>query len=240
MIVLSIETSCDETSLAFLTNNFNYENNQELENSLKLQLETKQGIYQKEGLWKKSENNSEKVLRNNSINFVNYLNSFEILGQVISSQIDLHKDFGGVIPEIGAREHASQIHFLFQEVLKTSEQSFFEKRFQNQPNSKSENLEKFQTTKNQLKSSKSDFPKNIENKNSQNKKTQNSNYPSFLLPNLDYIMVTTTPGLASALRVGMEFAKTLKFFIDKKYQNNVELKLINHLQGHLASSFWQK
>ena len=61
-----------------------------------------------------------------------------------------------------------------------------------------------------------------------------------ILGELDYIFVTATPGLASALRVGVEFAKTLEFFIDKNYQNKVTIKNINHLQGHLASCFWAK
>ncbi len=45
--------------------------------------------------------------------FVEYLNSFTIESSVVSSQIKVHEKYGGVVPEIGARFHANQIHFLF-------------------------------------------------------------------------------------------------------------------------------
>lgn len=237
MIILSIETSCDETSLAFLTDNFWLQEK-------KLSLEENKKTKNSENLDSKISNLKENTnlenisLAANSLsknhkrnNFVDYLNSFEILDQVISSQIDIHKDFGGVIPEIGAREHASQIHLLFQKVLESCHQRYYQKLLPN--------VHYFDQTK------KIKFPEtlnyNVTSKNLKNNfnliKFQESN---FLLQNLDYIFVTTTPGLASALRVGLEFAKTLQFFIDKKYQNNVKLKPVNHLQGHLASCFWQK
>ena len=243
MIILSIETSCDETSLAFLTDNFWL---QEKKLSLEKNKKTKnlENLDSKISNLKESSNlenislaaNSKKIKNNLSKNykrnnFVDYLNSFEILDQVISSQIDIHKDFGGVIPEIGAREHASQIHPLFQKVLESCHQRYYQKLLLN--------IDYFDQTKNFKFLETLNY--NITSKNPRNNfnlvEFQESN---FLLQNLDYIFVTTTPGLASALRVGLEFAKTLQFFIDKKYQNNVKLRPVNHLQGHLASCFWQK
>jgi N6-L-threonylcarbamoyladenine synthase len=45
--------------------------------------------------------------------FVEYINSFTVESSVVSSQIKIHEKYGGVVPEIGARLHANQIHFLF-------------------------------------------------------------------------------------------------------------------------------
>ena len=225
MLVLSIETSCDETSLAFLTDNFS-----------------------------SGKNILEDSLENN---FVDYLNSFEILGHIIASQIDIHKVFGGVIPEIGAREHANQIHFLFQEVLENSARKYLELK-ENMKNytkkSQGEILEIPETKPSQIKNpvnSKSLEGENTMSINSTKINTTENLIESLaeekikeikqkILGELDYIFVTATPGLASALRVGVEFAKTLEFFIDKNYQNKVTIKNINHLQGHLASCFWAK
>ena len=75
MYYLSIETSCDETSLALL----------------------------------RAQGHSREYLA--------YLNSFEVVSHVVSSQIDVHREFGGVVPEIGAREHAQHIHLLFKLLL---------------------------------------------------------------------------------------------------------------------------
>ena len=161
MLALSIETSCDETSLAFLYKN---------------------------------------ELEPNSIDFYTQINSYKVLAGLISSQIKLHQPYGGVVPEIGARAHASQIHSLLHELL---EEAW----------SKEMALEI--------------------------KEKCNSKEPVSLLKELDYIFVTTNPGLPSALKVGVEFAKTLSFFINEKYQKVVEVTPVNHLHGHLVSCFYQ-
>ncbi|MBB6062725.1 N6-L-threonylcarbamoyladenine synthase [Thermosipho japonicus] len=62
MIVLGIETSCDETSVAILSDG-------------------------------------------------------KILSNVVSSQIDIHKKFGGVVPEIAARHHLSNLPIVFKKAI---------------------------------------------------------------------------------------------------------------------------
>lgn len=42
----------------------------------------------------------------------------EVLSNVINSQIDIHKLFGGVVPEIASRQHVYQISMIFEEALK--------------------------------------------------------------------------------------------------------------------------
>mgnify|MGYP000163733504 CR=1 FL=1 len=72
MLILAIETSCDETSIAVL----------------------------KDGK--------------------------EILSNIISSQIEIHKEFGGVVPEIASRHHIKNISAIMEEALETAKISMEE------------------------------------------------------------------------------------------------------------------
>ena len=44
-------------------------------------------------------------------------NGREILSSVISSQIESHKPFGGVVPELASREHLEKIEFVIDKAL---------------------------------------------------------------------------------------------------------------------------
>ena len=44
----------------------------------------------------------------------------EILSNIVSSQVDEHKEFGGVVPEIAARAHVEKIDFIIYKALKES------------------------------------------------------------------------------------------------------------------------
>ena len=125
-----------------------------------------------------------------STNFLEKINSYQVLGSIISSQIKIHQEYGGVIPEIGARSHASQIHYLWNLVWLQSVQ-----------------------------------------------KAKDLGLENLDINNLEHFLVTTNPGLASALRVGLEFAKSLKFFLELEGAN-VNIISVNHLRGHVASCFY--
>ena len=47
-------------------------------------------------------------------------NGREVLSNIISSQIELHKLFGGVVPEIASRKHIEKINQVIDEALKTA------------------------------------------------------------------------------------------------------------------------
>lgn len=47
-------------------------------------------------------------------------NGREVLSNVISSQIDIHKLYGGVVPEIASRNHVMNIDGVYREALKTA------------------------------------------------------------------------------------------------------------------------
>ncbi|MDD2376222.1 MAG: tRNA (adenosine(37)-N6)-threonylcarbamoyltransferase complex transferase subunit TsaD [Clostridia bacterium] len=44
-------------------------------------------------------------------------NGREILSNIVSSQIEIHKQFGGVVPEIASRHHVSNISYVVEEAL---------------------------------------------------------------------------------------------------------------------------
>ena len=44
----------------------------------------------------------------------------EILSNIVSSQINEHKEFGGVVPEIAARAHVEKIDFIIKKALEES------------------------------------------------------------------------------------------------------------------------
>ena len=51
-------------------------------------------------------------------------NGREILSNIIASQIDIHKKFGGVVPEIASRKHIESINNIIQEALNKAEVGF--------------------------------------------------------------------------------------------------------------------
>jgi N6-L-threonylcarbamoyladenine synthase len=53
-------------------------------------------------------------------------NGKEILSNVVASQIDSHKRFGGVVPEIASRHHVEQVTVVFEEALKQAGVSYEE------------------------------------------------------------------------------------------------------------------
>jgi glycoprotease/Kae1 family metallohydrolase len=163
MYYLAIESSCDETSLSIL----------ELCDDTVA-----------EGL----SLHVQKI--GDSKSFYQKINQIQVISSIISSQIETHALYGGVVPEVGARLHAEQIHGLFEAVL-------------------NEAILKLNTDKNQF------------------------------YKKLKVIFVTAEPGLMSALRVGIEFAKSLQFYVAKQYNQQVKLEFVNHLQGHVASCFYE-
>jgi len=73
MIILGIETSCDETALCLL------------------ETRDKDGVFE-----------------------------CRILGNIVNSQIDLHKEYGGVFPALAKREHIRNLPILFGQIKKDS------------------------------------------------------------------------------------------------------------------------
>lgn len=101
-------------------------------------------------------------------------NGREVLTNIVSTQIDLHKKFGGVVPEVASRKHIENIDGVLQEALDEAK---------------------------------------IE------------------LKDIDHIAVTYGPGLVGALLVGLSYAKSLAFCLNKP------LVGVNHIEGHVSANY---
>lgn len=54
------------------------------------------------------------------------INGREVLSNVISSQIDIHEKFGGVVPEVASRKHIEAISLVVQEAIKEANMDYKE------------------------------------------------------------------------------------------------------------------
>ena len=43
-----------------------------------------------------------------------------VLSNIVSSQVDIHKEFGGVVPELAARSHIEKIDWIVQKAIDDS------------------------------------------------------------------------------------------------------------------------
>lgn len=123
----------------------------------------------------------------------------QIVSNVISSQIDLHKKTGGVVPEVASRAHMEAIVPVVIEAI-------------------------ISAINNQT-------PRNNNQENINTTIKQYNNAISFLQKEIDYIAVTTGPGLIGSLLVGFNAAKTLSYAL------NLPIVPINHIEGHIYSAF---
>ncbi len=138
------------------------------------------------------------------------LPKFKVLKNLVSSQVKIHRPFGGVVPTLAKREHAKNLPLLFRKIFEIS---------------KSESLQlaarrKF-TKMNFLRANRLMKRRFIISKQIPNFKSQ--------ISKIDLIAVTVGPGLEPALWTGIAFAKDLA----KEYKK--PLIGVNHLEGHLYS-----
>ncbi len=101
-------------------------------------------------------------------------NGREVLSNVVSSQIEIHTRFGGVVPEVASRNHIEAITNVLNSALDEANLS---------------------------------------------------------LNDIDAIAVTYGAGLIGALMVGVSFAKSLAYALNKP------LLKVNHIKGHMAANY---
>jgi N6-L-threonylcarbamoyladenine synthase len=134
----------------------------------------------------------------------------KILSNIVRSQIDIHKEYGGVYPNLAKREHAKNLPIIFLENLKDS----------NLYSQKSSVVdESVKRTITELLTREGDLAQEILNIAEEIEK-----------PNIDAITVTTGPGLEPALWVGINFAKALSLIW------NIPVMPVNHMEGHVLST----
>lgn len=132
----------------------------------------------------------------------------KVLSNVVSSQIEIHQKYGGVVPEVAAREHVLNILPVVNEALRkagiTSPGPSFRQR-----------------RTGVKKGNKKVPPLNKGRPSSQ----------GGLKGGVDAIAVTRGPGLITSLMAGVETAKSLAFAWD------IPLIGINHIEGHIYANF---
>jgi N6-L-threonylcarbamoyladenine synthase len=142
-----------------------------------------------------------------SANEENYL--FAVKAQALDSQIDKHREYGGVFPSVAKREHAKNIYPLMCEALEKS--ALLKKRPTVIPLDY-EVVLKVQSLLSHYEGLAQLFVDNIQENE---------------IPDIDAIAVTHGPGLPPALWVGVSVAKALSLLWSKP------LVGVNHMEGHI-------
>jgi N6-L-threonylcarbamoyladenine synthase len=136
---------------------------------------------------------------------------FKVLAHLISSQIKLHAEWGGVVPSLAKREHAKNILPLLLEGL-TAAGLLSESR---------ERVNLTIETATQLRTMLEREPELLD--------LFLQTIPNIKPPKIDLIAVTQGPGLEPALWVGINLAKALS------YVWGIPVLPINHMEGHILS-----
>ena len=141
---------------------------------------------------------------------------FEILSNVIASQIKIHAKWGGVVPNLAKREHQANLIPVLKKALREANLLISNSKF---PISKKVPKFKIQIPNIEIVLEREPLLKEQFLKFVQR----------YAPPKIDVIAVTVGPGLEPALWVGINFAKALALLWQKP------VIPINHMEGHLLS-----
>ena len=136
--------------------------------------------------------------------------TYTILGNALFSQIDIHREYGGVFPALAKREHAKTLVPMLTRALEEARLLHTRTDTLNQ-----ESLTELHTILHR-ETGLCDMLIPFLEKNER--------------PLIDLIAVTTGPGLEPALWVGINFARALS------YAWSIPVVSINHMEGHVLSS----
>ncbi len=136
--------------------------------------------------------------------------TFTVLGNTLLSQIETHKEYGGVFPALAKREHAKNLVPILEAALEEAE--LLREDTQAIPEETRDEIAKILSREPGLTEAFLDFAGECET------------------PELDAIAVTTGPGLEPALWVGINFARALALLWEKP------LVAVNHMEGHLIAA----
>ncbi|KND50663.1 MAG: O-sialoglycoprotein endopeptidase [Parcubacteria bacterium C7867-001] len=132
--------------------------------------------------------------------------TFNVLGNALISQIDIHKEYGGVFPAIAKREHAKNLVPLLEAALEEAE--MLREDTQVISPEKYERIVEILSREPDLTGAFFAFVNECEK------------------PAIDAITVTHGPGLEPALWVGVNFARALSVLWD------IPVVGVNHMEGH--------
>ncbi len=181
MKILAIETSCDDTGISII-----------------------ETLQNKMGGFNASPVGSPVGLRPKGLRP-------RVLSNIIFSQIEVHKKYGGVYPMMAKREHQNNLIPTLEKALKKSKLLNFKSQILNPE--QIENLKKILEKESDL------FDNLIKFLEKYGK------------PDIDLIAVTNGPGLEPCLWVGVNFAKALSFFW------SIQIVPVNHIEAHILVNF---
>ena len=139
--------------------------------------------------------------------------TFTILGNTLLSQIEIHKEYGGVFPALAKREHAKNLVPILEAALEEAE--LLHEDAQVIPEETRAKISEILAREPGLTELFLEFVSECEP------------------PAIDAIAVTAGPGLEPALWVGINFAKALALLWQKP------LVAVNHMEGHSLSALAQ-
>ncbi|MBU4274217.1 tRNA (adenosine(37)-N6)-threonylcarbamoyltransferase complex transferase subunit TsaD [Patescibacteria group bacterium] len=143
--------------------------------------------------------------------------SFKVLSNIISSQVEIHKKWGGVYPALAKREHQKNLVPVLIDSLRKSRLS----KIKNSKSKKKDYSFKFK-----------DLEKILEREKELQKRIT-SFFKKYQKPDIDLIAVTNGPGLEPCLWTGVNFAKTLSYFWD------LPIISVNHVKAHIFVNMLQ-
>jgi N6-L-threonylcarbamoyladenine synthase len=132
----------------------------------------------------------------------------KVLANELVSQINVHKEFGGVVPNLAMREHERTLVPLLLRALNGGEK----------------------TTERPSEAAQAAIHKVLKRHPALEKLTREHLF-SVARPDIDIIAVTCGPGLEPALWAGIQFAKALHALWDVPFIG------VDHMEGHIAANF---
>lgn len=153
--------------------------------------------------------------------------SFNILSNIVSSQIKVHKKYGGVYPVMAKREHQRNLVPVLKQALKEA------KLLSSKPEHSAMQSARPNTQRVEYSGPKFQAIKNILEREPDLYKKLIPFLKKYEKPDTDLIAVTQGPGLEPCLWVGINFAKVLSLFW------NIPIVLTNHIESHILVNFLQ-
>jgi N6-L-threonylcarbamoyladenine synthase len=140
--------------------------------------------------------------------------SFKILSNIISSQVKVHKKYGGVFPSLAKREHQKNLAPVAAKAIKAGK--IKSEKWKERPEDASRKEKELE---------------NIFIKNDGFLKSTLSFLKKTEKPQIDALAVTIGPGLEPSLWQGVNFARALSLWW------NLPIIPANHIEGHILANF---
>jgi len=135
---------------------------------------------------------------------------FRVLSNIISSQIEIHKEYGGVFPAMAKREHQKN---LIPVLIKSLQEAGLLLPSDNKSKLKTEKIKEILEREPELLKKITPF------------------FKKYKKPDIDFIAVTNGPGLEPCLWVGVNLARVLSYFW------NIPIIATNHIESHILVNY---